>query len=129
MPSVRVISPDWHVILGAACGWAKALVESDDNVCGVLLFGSLARDEHAPGSDADLLVVLRSSPAPPAERAARLPALRLSIPADLVVYTETELEELLAEGLPFLRRALGEGRWLARRQGWQPPQDSGPAGS
>jgi len=92
----------------------------------VLLFGSLARNEHAPGSDADLIVVVRQSAVAPQERPESLPPLRAGIPADLTVYTEEELERLVAEGLAFLRRALREGRWLAVGSGWMPPAGDPP---
>jgi len=88
-------------------------------VLGVLLYGSLARGDYAPGSDADLLVVLSDSSEPPANRPPLLPVLGLPICHELLVYTEDELEQ--RANLPFLRRVLAEGRWLSQRTDWQPP--------
>jgi hypothetical protein len=81
----------------------------------VLLYGSLARGDYAPGSDADLIVVVADSPYPPTERSGHLPPLRLPICYEILVYTEAELSRLQREGSLFLRRALEEGRWLASR--------------
>lgn len=41
---------------------ARALVERDHNVLAVGLFGSLARGEALPSSDADVLIVLAQHP-------------------------------------------------------------------
>lgn len=121
MSSVRVVCPDWAAVFASLNAWAEELVRADPAVLGVLLYGSLARGDYAPGSDADLLVVLRDSPHEPAERSRFLAPLRLPICYEVLVYTEEELTRLLDGGLPLLRRALADGRWLSRRAGWQPP--------
>jgi nucleotidyltransferase-like protein len=113
LPSVRVLSPDWRQVFRTLENWATALAGADPNVLGVLLYGSLARGDYAPGSDADLIVVVAGSPYPPAERPYHLPPLRLPICHEILVYTEAELSRLQQEGWPFVRRALAEGRWLA----------------
>jgi uncharacterized protein len=113
LPSVRVLSPDWRKVFRALQDWAAALTGADPNVLGVLLYGSLARGDYAPGSDADLIVVVADSPYPPAERPDHLPPLRLPICYEILVYTEAELSRLQQEDWPFVRRALAEGKWLA----------------
>jgi hypothetical protein len=118
LPSVRVLSPDWRRVMLALEAWAEALV-ADPAVLGVLLYGSLARGDYAPGSDADLIVVVTDSPYPPAERSWHLPPLRLPICYEILVYTEAELSRLRQQVSPFIRRALAEGRWLA---GCGPPE-------
>jgi hypothetical protein len=118
---VRIVSPDWRAVFGGLSTWAASVLDNEPAALGVLLYGSLARGDHAPGSDADVLVVLRESPKPPSERAGALPPLRLPICHEILVYTRAELARLTAEGLPFLRRALAEGKWLARRADWSPP--------
>jgi predicted nucleotidyltransferase len=118
---VRVISPDWAGILDRLRSWADDLVASDSNVLGVLLFGSIARDDHVPGSDADLIVIVRDSHTPPAERPSRYDVPRMGLPVDVTVYTVAELRRFLSERLAFLCRAMSEGRWLATATGWSPP--------
>ena len=127
MNTVRIISPDWAAVRSALTAWAEALV-CNREVLGVLLFGSLARGDHAPGSDADLIVVVRRSLVPPERRPDSFPGPGTSIPADITVYTEEELGQLVDERLPFLRRALSEGRWLATAPGWDPPRAPEEAG-
>lgn len=120
MSSVRVRSPDWAAVYAGLQAWASELIESDSSALGVLLYGSLARGDHAPGSDADLIVVVESSPHEPRQRAAHLAALRLPICHEVVVYTADEFRRLQEEGSFFVVRALAEGRWLARRRDWRP---------
>lgn len=120
MSSVRVRSPDWNLVFSRLEAWARALVDSDPRVLGVLLYGSLARGNHAPGSDADLLIVVDRSPFPARFRAQHLPRLRLPVCHEELVYTEDEMRQLGADGNHFLHRALREGRWLACRQSWHP---------
>lgn len=73
----------------------------------VWLFGSLARGEAMPGSDADLLMILGSSPVPFRDRFARywpdFPGV------DVFAYTRAELAQMQADGNSFARRALSEG--------------------
>jgi len=118
---VRVISPDWAGILDRLQSWANGLVATGTDVLGVLLYGSLARDDYVPGSDGDLIIIVKESQDEPAERAGRYRPLHIGLPVDLTVYTEAELSRFLKESLPFLKRALTEGRWLATAPGWERP--------
>jgi hypothetical protein len=74
--------------------------------------------------DGDLVVIIRESQDEPVERAALFRAPRIGLPVDLTVYTEAELSRFLTEELPFLKRALTEGRWLATASGWEHPSPS-----
>jgi predicted nucleotidyltransferase len=121
---VRIISPDWAGIQARLQSWANGLVASDSNVLGVLLFGSLARDDHVPGSDADLIVIVKESRSRPAERPSLYDVPPIGLPVDVTVYTVDELRQLLADGLPFLHRAVSEGRWLATAKGLASPLPS-----
>ncbi len=77
-----------------------------------VLFGSLQRGDAVPGSDADVLLVLHVTDLPYSERAAVYRPEGVGIPVDLVVYTRTELDDMLAAGNCFVSRALAEGRDL-----------------
>ena len=81
----------------------------------VLLFGSLASGKPTPRSDADILVILETSPE--REPRNRIPeVLRglapLPCPIDLHVLTREEVERYCREGSPLLRVALETGRDL-----------------
>jgi predicted nucleotidyltransferase len=95
-----------------------ALVAACPEVRRVLLFGSLARDDYGPRSDLDVLVVTHDeNPRPQRERGERYRWFLPVWPAEVFVYTETELEERLAAGDPFLARAVAEGLVLASASG------------
>jgi predicted nucleotidyltransferase len=86
-------------------------------VAEVWLFGSLARGEAGPGSDADLFVVLESSELPFIERSSVLARHfeGAGVGCDVLAYTRAELESLRLEGAALPRRVQAEGRLLARR--------------
>jgi len=79
----------------------------------VLLFGSLARGQAVPGSDADLLIVLSAADESFIERIPRYLPARAPIGVDVFPYTQQEIDRMLVEGNPFIRRALDEGVPLA----------------
>lgn len=79
----------------------------------VLLFGSLARGEGVPGSDADLLVILSSASQPLMERVPRYLPTGMPVGVDIFPYTQEEIDRMLAEGNHFIAQAVKEGIALA----------------
>ena len=77
-----------------------------------VLFGSLQRGDAVPGSDADVLLVLRTTDLSFSERAAVYRPEDIGIPVDLFVYTCAELDGMLADGNRFTSQALAEGMEL-----------------
>jgi predicted nucleotidyltransferase len=113
--NVRVFRLDRDGTIARLRERARALVASDPDVREVRLFGSLARGDAHPGSDADLFVVLRDGAAPFLDR---IPALTrhftgLGIGCDVIAYTESERTALVARGDAFARVVLDEGVVLA----------------
>jgi len=83
----------------------------------VALFGSLARGDAVPGSDADLLVVLRESDLSFLERSAKYRPAGVGIGIDVFAYTQDEVDAMLASGNAFLTQALREGITLVNKAG------------
>jgi len=81
----------------------------------VALFGSLARGDAVPGSDADLLVVLRESDLSFLERSAKYRPAGVGIGIDVFAYTQDEVDAMLASGNAFLAQALREGITLVNK--------------
>lgn len=81
----------------------------------IVVFGSLARDEAVPGSDVDLLIILKESSFPILERIPRYVPSHFPVGVDVFPYTKDELESKLKEGDFFVKRALIEGIELFRR--------------
>ena len=75
----------------------------------VLLFGSLVTGRAAPGSDADLLVILSQSDRPFRDRIPLYIPSGCRIPIDVFPYTQSEIHRMLADGNFFLQRALDQG--------------------
>lgn len=95
--SVKLFSPDRAEARRRLGDAARALRNARSDVARVVLFGSLARGDAVPGSDADLLVVIDGS----SELAGRHPLDRyepmkaalpyVGMPVDVFVLTEREL--------------------------------------
>lgn len=115
--NVRVFRLDRDGVLARLRERARALVHERADVLEVRVFGSLARGDAGPGSDADVLIVLRDGAAPFLERIPPL-ARALSgagIGCDIVAYTEAELIASQARADRFARTIHDEGLVLARR--------------
>jgi predicted nucleotidyltransferase len=84
----------------------------------VILFGSMARGDYGLYSDADVILVLRSSDVTPFFN--RIPSflddfLEAPVPVELFPYTQDELDYMHRTHNMFIRRALREGQVLAER--------------
>jgi predicted nucleotidyltransferase len=96
---------------------ARALLDSRPDVLEVRLFGSLARGEAGPGSDADLFVIVRDTALSPLERTADLMRYftGIGIGCDVIVHTESELRLLADRSARFVAAVGAEALPLARR--------------
>jgi hypothetical protein len=96
---------------------ALVLLEKEPDVLEVRLFGSLARGDAHPGSDADLFIVLRDGAGGFLDRIPRLARHfgGTGIGCDIIAYTETERAALAAGRGAFRRAVLDEGIVLAQR--------------
>jgi predicted nucleotidyltransferase len=114
---VRVFRLDREGTVERLRARAAALLDERRDVLEVRLFGSLARGDAGPGSDADLVVVVRDGAGPFLERIPEM-ARRfggVGIGCDVIVYTESERAHAVAAGGRFAREALEDGLVLARR--------------
>jgi len=79
----------------------------------IILFGSAARGDFGPDSDADFLIIKDDTPFYGAERIRELSRMiDRNIPVDLFIYRAGEVEERLRMGDPFIKTVLKEGRIL-----------------
>lgn len=116
-PSVKVTWFDYSAVWEAVRRFTQELVQQFGEVEEVRVFGSLVRRECVPGSDVDILILLREYHLPFHERiAVFLPRTPMPVSVDVFPYTRQEVEQMLAEGNHFLRRALEEGVVLAQRE-------------
>jgi hypothetical protein len=101
--------PDLEQVRAAVTEWARALVSTDERVSSIGYAGSYARGDWGVGSDVDLIILVRETEAPFTERARSFDATRLPVPADVLVYTESEWGRMDGEN------RLGPLVWVATR--------------
>ena len=114
---VRVFRLDREAATARLRERARALLDNRPDVLEVRLFGSLARGEARPGSDADLLVVVRDGAQDALERSADIARYfsGTGIGCDVIVYTESEYRLLGERPTRFARTIRKEAITLARR--------------
>ena len=79
----------------------------------IILFGSAARGELEPDSDADFLIIKKETPLYGADRIRQLSQMiDRNIPVDLLIYRPEEFEQRLQMGDPFLKTIIKEGKIL-----------------
>lgn len=91
------------------------LMEMHPEIERVLLFGSLSRGEAVPGSDADVLLVLRDCALPFEKRGGHYFPRDAGIGVDVFAYTRAELDAMCASGHAFVIQALRESMVLVAR--------------
>ena len=107
--SVKVFWLDRPHLIERLKSAAQALSERHPEIELVVLFGSLARGDAVPGSDADLLIIVSHSAEPFLQRAMRYRPAGVGVGVDVVAYTREELAMLLEADNAFVRQALREG--------------------
>ena len=79
----------------------------------IILFGSAARGDLHPDSDADFLIIKKDTPFYGADRIRQLSRLiKRNIPVDFLIYRPEEFKKRLEMGDPFLNAILKEGKIL-----------------
>jgi predicted nucleotidyltransferase len=91
--------------------YAAALLQRPE-VDEVVVFGSFETDTYAPGSDLDVLIVLKASSLAVFDRAAHYRGGSVPVPLDVFAFTRAELQA--RADAPFVR-ALDSSRWRYRR--------------
>lgn len=92
--------------------WAADLAARDRNIVAVGYFGSYARGDWGPGSDVDIVMLLRESPTPFIGRIPPGDACLLPVPADVLAYTIAEWATLRARGGRFAQTLASETCWV-----------------
>ena len=108
--SARVVFLDKDKILPQLITAAERL-RTDPNVIDVRLFGSLSKDDYVPGSDADVLIVLKNDTRRMIDRIPEYLDFfrKVDLPVDVFPYTENEVQKMRAESNGLIREALENG--------------------
>ena len=113
---VRVFRLDREGVIARLRACAARLMAAREEVLQITLFGSLARGDAGPGSDADLLIVVRDGAARFLDRSLALAPYfeDVGVGCDLLVYTESEVADM--ETSPsMVQTAMEEGMRLGER--------------
>ncbi len=114
--SVRIIWLDRKAVLERLRRAVKELAAAHPEVERVLLFGSLARGDAVPGSDADLLIILTESGLRFLDRIPQYTPSGCDIGVEAFPYTRREIEKMLSENNYLIKRALAEGLEIFGRE-------------
>jgi predicted nucleotidyltransferase len=112
---VTVFYLDGQATIQALKQKAIKVKQANPDVLEISLFGSLARGDHSPGSDADLYILIKEDGQTPFDRIPRFLRLFLDSPigTDVLVYTPTESEKMRSEGNLLLKQIEREKITLA----------------
>lgn len=119
LPGATIFSLDKQAVLEKVRAAAIRLGQADPEIDEIRLFGSLARGDATPGSDADVLVLLAASSLTFMDRIPRYMLRGAGIGVDVFPYTRAEFERL-AEHSPRFHRALTAEAVTLYRRGAQP---------
>jgi uncharacterized protein len=86
--------PDKQKVLSEAKVWAKSTGLSDNNILRIYCFGSICSDTWGVGSDLDIVIILKKTTVPFISRACSNDTSAISVPVDLLVYTQSEITKL-----------------------------------
>jgi predicted nucleotidyltransferase len=79
----------------------------------IILFGSAARGDAVPGSDADFLIIKSDTPSFSADRIMEVSSMiERDVPVDFLVYRPEEFKKRISLGDPFIGMVLKEGKIL-----------------
>jgi uncharacterized protein len=104
--------PNLATVDAAARRWAQAQRALHPELKRLGYFGSYARGHWGVGSDLDLIVLVSHSERPFAQRALDWNLDPLPVPAEILVYTESEWARLAQEGGRFFATVAAEAVWL-----------------
>lgn len=115
---VRVFRLDRERILSQLRDRAARVLRSRPEVLEIRLFGSLARGDAKPGSDADLWVLLADCPADFVERGRDLSRefSGVGIGCDIVAYSQAEWDAMTLAGRRFVAEVEAGSIVLASRR-------------
>lgn len=93
---------------------AAKTLKTNSKVVSVRLFGSLVRGDYVPGSDADVLIVLKQDTRRMIDRIPEYLDFFMDIPIAVEVfpYTENEIDKMKESGNLFIKEILDTGKEL-----------------
>ena len=104
--------PNQEIVKSAVEAWARGTRENHPDVVRIGYFGSYARGNWGVGSDIDIVMVVARSDLPWLRRSLGFETVDLPVPADLLVYTSNEWDDVIVADSKFARMIARETVWL-----------------
>jgi len=99
----------------AVRAWARQAAKQQKELVQLGYFGSYARGDWGVGSDLDLMAVVVKSSQPFERRALAWNLEDLPVPTELLVYTETEWQQMQNQSTRFTKTLSREMVWIYQR--------------
>ena len=103
--------------------WVEKGIEAHPEVIKLGIFGSFARGNWGVGSDLDLIVIVQDTAIPFDRRSLTWNFDSLPVPADMLIYTEKEWQDMRRKGGRFIDMIEKEAVWLYLQNGGSCRQD------
>ena len=113
--SVKITYFDKQAVEEALRKYLSELDQKYPKIEKVILFGSFLQERSVPGSDLDLLLILRKSSLPFLERIPHYMPSSFPVGVDVFPYTQEEITRMIREGNQFLKQVLEKGKLLFSR--------------
>jgi predicted nucleotidyltransferase len=108
-----LIWPDQAKVDEAVRAWISAESIRHPKLQRLAYFGSYARGDWGVGSDLDLFAIVEDSPEPFDRRSLSWDLSQLPVPAELLIYTLTEWNQMIAARGLFSRTLQREAVWIS----------------
>lgn len=104
--------PDWQQVDTATRQWAREQRKLHPELLRVGYFGSYARGDWGVGSDLDLIAIVEDDLRPFEQRGRDWNLLSFPVPAEILVYTKGEWEQMHKRGGRFADTLRKETVWI-----------------
>ncbi|MBA5942623.1 MAG: nucleotidyltransferase domain-containing protein [Methanophagales archaeon] len=119
--SVKVFWLEQEKLIREIYRVAREIGKADENILKIILFGSLAEKRAVPGSDVDILIILKSNDKSFMDRLVEWSEkFSLDFPLEIFPYTEKELNipvvmEAVKKGIPLFERNYSGSKFRGSR--------------
>lgn len=122
--SVKIRSCEPETVIAALKKWTQKICSLKPEIEALGYFGSYATNRYGPGSDLDVLIILRESPHQRFfDRIPELYPASFPIGVDIFAYTRTEVERMESDASPWLRHIMHEIIWVFESRARQSGND------
>ena len=104
--------PNQAQVESALRDWATIAIKEHPEILQLGYFGSYARGDWGVGSDLDLLVVVSQTQTPFEQRSLSWDLSQLPVPAELLIYSQSEWQQMQREQGKFAQTLVQETVWI-----------------